>query len=381
MIKNNNLEIYIHIPFCKQKCRYCDFLSFACGENVQKRYMEAMKKEILGKSERYKAYKVTSVFIGGGTPSIVKALWIKELMELLYSRFTIAEDAEITMEMNPGTVNEESLRIYRQAGINRLSMGLQSANDAELALLGRIHSFQEFLSAYTSARSIGFFNINVDIMSALPGQSVESYLDSLRRVLSLNPPPEHISAYSLIVEEGTPFYDSYEKGELDLPSEEDERLMYEKTEEVLRKAGYHRYEISNYAKEGYECRHNVGYWVRENYVGFGLGAASMVENERFSGETDLEAYLKNPLAECESRQILSVEEQMEEFMFLGLRLIKGISEKEFGQNFGKSIDEIYGEVIEKHCREGLLVRENGRIFLSTKGLDVSNYVMADFLLS
>lgn len=342
--------------------------------------MDALKKEISAKSIKYESYVVTSVFIGGGTPSIVDPFWIKELMELVFDKFTISETAEITMEMNPGTVTKESLGLYKDAGINRLSMGLQSANDRELALLGRIHSFQEFLSAYASARSVGFFNINVDLMSALPRQSVESYMDTLDKVLNLSPPPEHISAYSLIVEEGTPFYVAYEKGELELPSEEDERLMYEKTEEILKLHGYRRYEISNYAKEGYECRHNVGYWVRENYAGFGLGAASMIENQRFSGETDLKKYLENPLAEREA-EVLSLEEQMEEFMFLGLRLIKGVEEAVFKETFGKSIDDVYGEVLQKHCKEGLLIRERGRVFLSTRGLDVSNYVMADFILS
>lgn len=342
--------------------------------------MEALKKEISAKSELYESYQVTSVFIGGGTPSIVNPLWIGQLMELVFQKFSVAENAEITMEMNPGTVTEESLRIYREAGINRLSMGLQSASDRELALLGRIHSFEEFLSAYTSARSVGFFNINVDLMSALPEQSVESYLDTLDKVMALNPPPEHISAYSLIVEEGTPFYDAYEKGELVLPSEEDERLMYEKTESVLKAYGYHRYEISNYAKKGYECKHNIGYWVRENYVGFGLGAASMVGNRRFSGETELEKYLDNPIAEQEI-QILSVEEQMEEFMFLGLRLTEGVSEAAFEEAFERDINQVYGEVLEKHIRNGLLVRACGSISLSAKGLDVSNYVMSDFILS
>ena len=342
--------------------------------------MDALKKEITAKSQKYRAYEVTTVFIGGGTPSIVKPQWIKELMELLSVCFTIAEDAEISMEMNPGTVAEESLAIYKAAGINRLSIGLQSAKDEELALLGRIHSFEEFLSAYTSARSMGFFNINVDLMSALPGQSLTSYRESLERVLSLSPPPEHISAYSLIVEEGTPFYDAYEKGELMLPSEEEERLMYEETEKMLREHGFYRYEISNYAKKGYECKHNVGYWRRENYVGFGLGAASMVENVRFSGETDLEAYLANPLKEAEETA-LSLEEQMEEFMFLGLRLIRGVEESTFCELFGKSVEEVYGEVLDKHVKNGLLCRTDGRIYLSHRGIDVSNYVMSDFLLS
>lgn len=342
--------------------------------------MEALKKEIIAKRKKYEDYTVTTVFLGGGTPSIINPQWVRELMELLFVSFTFAEDVEISMEMNPGTVTPESLAVYKAAGINRLSMGLQSASDKELAVLGRIHTFEEFLSAYTSARSIGFFNINVDLMSALPGQSLKSYADTLHKVLSLSPPPEHISAYSLIVEEGTPFYEAYERGELMLPSEEEERQMYEETERLLRQYGYHRYEISNYAKEGYECRHNIGYWIRENYVGFGLGAASMVENKRFSGETDLEVYLENPMRQ-EEGEALSVEEQMEEFMFLGLRLMEGIEEQRFYRLFGSRIDEVYGEVLKKHVENGLLCRKGGRIYLSTKGIDVSNYVMSDFLLS
>lgn len=342
--------------------------------------MDALKKEIAVKSKKYGANVVSTVFIGGGTPSIVKPQWIGEIMALLRSCFALAEDAEISMEMNPGTVNEESLAVYKAAGINRLSIGLQSANDAELSLLGRIHTFEEFLNAYTSAGSMGFFNINVDLMSALPGQSMASYLETLQRVLSLTPPPKHISAYGLIIEEGTPFFAAHERGELNLPSEEEERQMYEATEKILKKHGYQRYEISNYAKEGFECRHNIGYWLRENYVGFGLGAASLVENKRFSGETDLEAYLVNPLGEKEVT-LLSREEQMEEFMFLGLRLTKGVEEQKFFECFGEEIEVVYGDVLAKHVGNGLLIRKEGRIYLSPKGMDVSNYVMSDFLMS
>ena len=342
--------------------------------------MEALKKEITAKGERYGEYVVSTVFIGGGTPSVVKPQWIGEIMALVRRCFTLAGNAEISMEMNPGTVNEESLALYKAAGINRLSIGLQSARDAELSLLGRIHTFEEFLNAYTSAGSMGFFNINVDLMSALPGQTMESYRETLQRVLALTPPPKHISAYSLIIEEGTPFYSAYERGELNLPSEEEERQMYEETERILKEHGYHRYEISNYAREGYECRHNIGYWTRENYVGFGLGAASLVENKRFTGETDLEAYLENPLAEQEVT-VLSREEQMEEFMFLGLRLAEGVEEKMFCEYFGEEIEAVYGDVIAKHVGNGLLIRKEGRIYLSPKGMDVSNYVMSDFLMS
>ena len=223
------LEIYIHIPFCVQKCKYCDFLSGPATSDIKQKYMEALCREITEKSADYEGYLVTSVFIGGGTPSCVDPQWIDKLMRLLREKYDLSEEAEISMEMNPGTVDGPFLEVYYHAGINRLSMGLQSARSEELAVLGRIHSYEQFLEAYFTARKIGFLNINVDIMSGLPGQSLEDYLETLSKVTALDPPPEHISAYSLIVEEGTPFYEAYERDELNLPDEETDRRMYEAT--------------------------------------------------------------------------------------------------------------------------------------------------------
>lgn len=346
--------------------------------------MEALLTEVTERAKEYADYSVESIFIGGGTPSLVEAKWIEQLMEVVRKNYTLAADAEISMEVNPGTVDSERLAIYRKTGINRLSIGLQSANDKELKRLGRIHTFEEFLATYHGAVECGFDNINVDIMSALPGQTLDSYVSGLQKVLALRPSPKHISAYSLIIEEGTPFYQMDEDGMLDLPDEDCERAMYQETARLLAEAGLERYEISNYAKEGFACRHNCGYWQRVDYVGFGIGAASMVRNVRFSNATDLQAYIKEPLGQRSHAQELSVQEQMEEFMFLGLRMVEGVSVQKFAENFGQNMDEVYGCTIEKNKKDGLLIehREGAdrSLALTTKGMDVSNYVMAQFLL-
>ena len=373
------LEIYIHIPFCVQKCKYCDFLSGPATSEIKQQYMEALCREIMEKGAEYEGYHITSVFIGGGTPSCVEPEWIEKLMRLLRENYDLSEETEITMEMNPGTVDRASLEIYYHAGINRLSMGLQSARSEELAVLGRIHSYEQFLEAYFTARKIGFLNINVDIISGLPGQTLEDYMETLSKVTELDPPPEHISAYSLIVEEGTPFYEAYERDELNLPDEETDRSMYESTRTFLQQKGYERYEISNYAKKGFECRHNIGYWERKHYVGFGIGAASLVENVRFRNGDSLDWYIQNPCESVTDVEGLSVEEQMAEMMFLGLRMEKGVSFQRFQEVFGVSLIKVYGKVIEKHVQEGLLQIKEDQVFLTLKGMDVSNYVMADFL--
>lgn len=377
------LELYIHIPFCMQKCKYCDFLSASAGRDVQDAYMEALCKEIAEKSMDYKAYRVVTVFIGGGTPSVVNPEWIIRVMGLVRQSFELDENAEITMEMNPGTVTRQSLELYKAAGINRLSMGLQSAHNDELKMLGRVHTYEQFVESFWQAREAGFDNINVDIMSALPGQTLDSYKETLERITGLTFPPEHISAYSLIVEEGTPFYEAYEKGELNLPDEDTERQMYEFTGMFLMEKGYERYEISNYAKQGRECKHNIGYWERKEYLGLGIGAASLVNNSRFSNTSDRDAYIENPSNAFEEVHSLSVREQMEETMFLGLRMTKGVSLERFEKHFGISMSQVYGEVIHKHISNGLLMElsEEGQrsVALTLKGMDVSNYVMADFL--
>lgn len=407
------LELYLHIPFCKQKCLYCDFLSGPGGQETVDAYVEALERQICSEAGNYRDYEVTTIFWGGGTPSLLRAEQIARLMGAVRKGFSVREDAEITLESNPGTLDFEKLQGYRRAGINRLSMGLQSADDSELRALGRIHDYAVFEQNFRQAREAGFENINVDLMSALPGQSTASWERTLRKAASLG--AEHISAYSLMIEEGTPFWERYGEGEkpeetgggcgvrqeiLALPTEEDERRMYERTQEILREYGYHRYEISNYAKEGRECRHNIGYWQRVNYLGLGLGASSLVENVRWRMTSEMEEYLrfwgssggsskKDSCAahtrrqDCrEEVQELSVPEQMEEFMFLGLRLTDGISTEEFEAQFGRRFLEIYGKAAKKLEAEGLIVfdEERKRMKLTAYGTDVSNYALAQFLL-
>lgn len=388
----NELALYFHIPFCLKKCNYCDFLSFGADSpladgKTKARYMDSLLRETVMRAEDYRNYRVVSVFVGGGTPSMVMPEFLSELMAVVREHYRLAEDAEITIEVNPGTVDERALRCYQQAGINRLSIGLQSADNGELAALGRVHTYGQFLGTYYTARKCGFSNVNVDIMSALPGQTLNGYLDTLDKVLALQPQPEHISAYSLILEEGTVLWEQAERGELELPDEETDREMYSETKRILQKAGYVRYEISNYAKPGYECRHNCGYWRRKNYAGFGIGAASLIENERFKNGEDLRAYLVSPTGcQCD-RQALSLSEQMEEFMFLGLRMTAGVSAAEFAACFGEEPEHVYGEVIKKNIGDGLLRWTEGlsgnssdrRLALTEKGLDLANYVMAQFL--
>lgn len=382
-MNQKELELYIHIPFCVKKCSYCDFLSAPATEQTKEAYMAALFAEIGGRAKDYKERIVTSIFIGGGTPSLLSGDSIRQLMEHIREGFRLAPDAEITMEVNPGTVTAEKLTAFYAAGINRLSIGMQSAQEQELKILGRIHDFDGFCQVYREAVEAGFTNINVDVMSGLPGQTLASYKDTLEKVLRLEPMPQHISAYSLIVEEGTPFAAMADRGELPLPEEDTERAMYEETIEVLAGYGFHRYEISNYALDGYECRHNVGYWIRRDYLGFGIGAASLIGNVRFQNGRDLNAYLAHPLACREEQQSLTTKEQMEETMFLGLRLIRGVSYPEFARCYGQTLEEVYGEVIARNVADGLLtVREDEtgrRLALTGRGLDVSNYVMAQFL--
>lgn len=377
------LEIYIHIPFCVRKCYYCDFLSAPADEKTKDAYMEALYTELTKRAEEFAEYTVVSVFVGGGTPSTVRTKQLVMLLDGLRKYYRMDPDAEITVEVNPGTADKTKLEQYRRAGVNRLSIGLQSGNDGELCRIGRIHNFRQFMDTYEGAVAVGFVNINVDVMSALPGQTLYSYLETLHMLLALKPQPTHISAYSLILEEGTRFWELSQEGKLEFPDEDTDRLMYSETGRVLREAGYERYEISNYAKPGFRCRHNCGYWTRTDYAGFGIGAASLIDNVRFHNGEQLASYLKNPTDCREDRQVLDSREQMEEFMFLGLRLTEGIDVRTFGSMFGRSPEDVYGEIIEKNKRNGLLeYREGGnRLALTERGLDISNYVMAQFLLT
>ena len=437
MQNKEELSLYIHIPFCVRKCGYCDFLSAPADEKARDRYVQALLMEI----ERYQGTetadrKIKTLYIGGGTPSILSVDQLDRITQKIKCIFNFCDDIEASMEMNPGTASKEKCRALYQMGINRLSIGLQSTNDKELKTLGRIHSYEDFLNTYTWCREAGFQNINVDLMAALPYQIVESYTTGLRKIIRLA--PEHISAYSLILEEGTPFYQKYNSGCYPLPDEEQERLMYRETEQILAQAGYERYEISNYAKKGYACRHNLVYWQGGDYLGLGLGSSSYMDGVRFHNTTDFDTYVNQYTNEdriagrkdeymqgqkktqiagsfaeqdiqlrcrkyVEDREELSMQAKMEEFMFLGLRVMAGVSGTEFEKRFGKTMEDVYGDVLRKHEEEGLLRIERGearkedrkeasaaepaegktnieRVMLTTKGVDVSNYVFADFLL-
>lgn len=374
-------QIYIHIPFCQQKCQYCDFLSAPATKQVQADYVRQLMNEI--ESCKW-VCQVPTIFIGGGTPSILDAEYIQEILSRIYTKFEVADTAEISLEANPGTLTEQKLMTYRKAGVNRLSIGLQSAVDEELRELGRIHTYRQFLESYRLAREEGFHNLNVDIMSALPGQSIAGYQETLEKVCQLH--PEHISAYSLIIEEGTPFADRYLEDEKlrqhgkvpkKLPSEEEERSMYEWTKQYLGKQGYHRYEISNYAMPGRECQHNIGYWKRHNYIGFGLGAAGLIDNVRYQNECDLHTYMQ--FGGKTTTEVLSRQAQMEEFMFLGLRLDQGISKQEFQEIFLETIENVYGDILRRLIDQKLLREIDEHIILTDYGRDISNYVLAEFM--
>ena len=376
------LELYLHIPFCVSKCKYCDFLSAPSGEKQRQIYVERLCRRIRYWSDviHNYGYEIVSIFVGGGTPSILTEAQITQVFEAVHESFPIREDAEITLEMNPGTDVKDKLPVYRELGINRLSMGLQSADNEELKCLGRIHTYEDFRQVYQWAREAGFTNINVDLMSAIPEQTLESYEDTLRKVADLE--PEHISAYSLIIEEGTPFYERYGEGRHaeELPDEDIERQMYVRTGEILEDYGYHRYEISNYAKDGYECRHNLGYWDRKEYLGLGAGASSLMDHIRWKEPDHIGPSTGLVLEEREDFTRLRRKDEMEEFMFLGLRKINGVSEYDFYKSFRVSMDEIYKESIENLIKEGLLVREEDRIRLTDRGIDLSNYALSQFLL-
>lgn len=407
--EGKSLGIYVHIPFCVKKCDYCDFLSMPAAEETQDRYMDALLLEIEAQASLAKGSRVDSIFIGGGTPSVLKAHRIGQVLDMISKHYPLSEGlcaqsadvklpgqpqgqlgkVEVTVECNPGTLTEEKVRAYAQAGVNRISIGLQSADDGELRLLGRIHTWEQFLESVQLVRNY-FTDWNVDVMSALPGQSLDSYRRTLEQVLALEPP--HISAYSLIIEEGTPFYDRYEtdnalreqgRKPCVLPDEEAERNMYELTLRLLNEHGYHRYEISNYARNGYECRHNNRYWMREDYLGLGLGASSCMGNVRWHNASDMEEYLQQ--ADCMSwgkkdEQILTKSQQMEETMFLGLRRMQGVDCEAFEQVFGQSVEAVYGETLKKLKLQELVKHSGKYIQLTQFGIDVSNYVLAQFLL-
>ncbi len=373
------MELYLHIPFCVKKCAYCDFLSFPSGQELQRRYAKRLMEDIDCMGKKYGDIPVDTIFIGGGTPSVPESQLIVDLMEHVNHAFQISDGAEISMEANPGTVTREKLKEYRRAGINRISFGLQSANDRELKLLGRIHTWAEFLESFALARECGFTNLNIDLMSALPGQTCESWKDTLKRVTDLE--PEHISAYSLIIEEGTPFGEKYgsEEGRKLLPDEDSEREMYHETKRFLRECGYERYEISNYAKPGRECRHNIGYWTGVPYLGLGLGASSYMNGSRFAVSSDMQQYLGEKPGTFTDLEKLTKKDMEEEFFYVGLRMTAGVSLAEFERRFGMTAKEVYPGLMETFVEEKAAEFRGDRFVLTDYGLDVSNYIMAQFL--
>ncbi len=412
------VSLYLHFPFCERKCRYCDFLSGPAGEKTREEYIDLLCREIELRAREIRraadgsqqadacsspaqsGAAVDSVFIGGGTPSLMTPAQAARVMETIRSCIPVLPDAEISMEVNPGTVSPEKLRGFKAAGIGRLSIGVQSFDDSELRLLGRIHTSAEARETFLAAREAGFANINLDLMSALPGQNIETWSHTLEEAVSLG--PEHISAYSLIIEDGTPLASLLDAGKLpDLPSEEEDRRMYHFTKQFLASKGYRRYEISNYAKKGYECRHNCGYWTGHEYLGLGLGASSCLGDERFRNPDKMDEYRTAVMSMNDhnsaetmrrERQRLTQKDRMEEFMFLGLRMTEGVSESEFERRFGVSPEDVFGSVIHRHLDQKVISRipvnvtgssDDGsdfRISLTEYGLDVANYVMADYLL-
>ena len=376
---NGGMELYLHMPFCVRKCAYCDFLSFPTDQETQNLYTRRLREDIDAMGKKYGDIPVDTIFIGGGTPSVPDSALIVGIMEHVRKAFHVAEGAEISMEANPGTVTREKLTDYRRAGINRLSFGLQSANDRELKLLGRIHTWAEFLESFHLARECGFTNINIDLMSALPGQTRESWKDTLKRVTDLN--PEHISAYSLIIEDGTPFGEKYgsEEGRKLLPDEDSEREMYHETKRFLQDCGYERYEISNYAKPGRACRHNIGYWTGLPYLGLGLGASSYMGGCRFAVNSDMKQYLEEKPGMFTDVEKLTKKDMEEEFFYVGLRMTAGVSLPEFERRFGVSAKDVYPGLMEMFVEEKAAVFQGDRFVLTDYGLDVSNYIMAQFL--
>lgn len=372
------LEIYLHIPFCVRKCEYCDFLSFAAEKSRYRDYGKALEAEAENCLLPSGSYEVSTVFFGGGTPSLFPGEEIGRILETLRGRFDFRPEAEISLEANPGTVTGDKLGLYRQAGINRISFGCQSTENEELRRLGRVHSYEDFLESWQLAGEAGFTNRNIDLMSGLPGQTLASWERSLRQVAALE--PEHISAYSLIVEEGTPFYEK--QGALNLPGEEEERQMYEITHEILEQYGFCQYEISNYARPGYACRHNLGYWRGKEYLGLGLGASSLLGHSRYQNTRDFRLYLEKSAdtgAIRRETETLELRDRQAEYMILGLRLTQGVSREEFRRRFGQDLDQVYGPVVDRYVKMGLLEEREGWIRLTRRGISLSNTVMADFL--
>lgn len=363
--------LYIHIPFCKQKCLYCDFVSFSDKCNKTGEYLDALIKEM----DKYKGEKVNTVFIGGGTPSVLSCSEITRLLDAVNEKFILSYDTEFTMEINPGTVNKEKLEAMYYGGVNRVSVGVQSFNDSELKAIGRIHNRETAIATVKALNEMGFKNISLDLMMSLPYQTEESFKKNLEIAMML--PINHISIYSLIIEENTPIYNKYKSGEFKEPDEDVDRKLYKYTKEYLTQNGFNRYEISNYARKGYESRHNLKYWNCEEYIGIGLNAHSYVNGVRYYNTSDFDKYLSGKYRDGE--EVLTTEDKMGEYMMLGLRKCEGIDINEFKSLFGRDIKACYGDVVKKFITLNALEMVGGRLRLTDYGMDISNTVMCEFL--
>lgn len=375
-----DLSLYIHIPFCMSKCYYCDFTSFPNNKEKIQGYIDSLIKELELYKERIKDYNINTIFIGGGTPSCIDANYIYKILEYINCNFNVSKTCEISIETNPGTLNKEKVKIYKESGINRVSMGVQSLKEDLLKVIGRIHNADDFYKSLELLRKANFNNINVDLMFGLPGQTLDMVLDSLKKVVELN--IEHISYYGLILEENTKLYNMYNQGKINLPNEDVERDMYHKTREYLINRGYEHYEISNYALSNYECKHNLTYWNVMPYLGVGLGSHSNIEGKRFWNTIHIDKYiekLKENIIPIEDEEIIDINTEIEEFCILGLRKIQGIDKKQFKLRFNNEIETIYKDIINKHVNNGLVINSEDFISLTNRGLDLANLVEMDFL--
>ncbi len=380
------IGIYVHIPFCKQKCYYCDFKSYANKEELIEKYIKWLKYEIKEVGEGNKLdyendlddlVTVKTIYIGGGTPSYLDSKYIKEIVEEIRENFKLADKVEITIEVNPGTVNKTKLLDYINSGINRISIGLQSTDNELLKRIGRIHKYEDFLQTYNMAREVGFKNINVDLMLALPGQTIAKLEKGLKQVIDLQ--PEHISLYSLIIEDGTKIEKMLKNNEITLPDENIERKMYWEVKKQLEKAGYVHYEISNFAKPGYESKHNLSCWNQEEYLGFGIAAHSYFNGERYSNTEDFDKYFEHPEDSKIIHEKQTQEDKQREFMLLGLRKIEGVKISDFKNKFIENPIYLYRESLSKLVTQGLIEIDIDSIRLTNRGIDLANLVWEEFV--
>lgn len=375
-----DLSLYVHIPFCERKCFYCDFTSYVNKDDKIGEYIQSLIRELSLYKKELQKYNIKTIFIGGGTPSSIESNYIKTILEYIYDNFNVDKSNEITIEVNPGTLTMEKAQTYKEAGINRISLGLQTINNNMLKAIGRIHRVEDFYRSYDILKEVGFSNINVDLIFGLPDQKLQDVLNDVVIVKNLG--IEHISYYSLILEPETKMYKLEEEGKLNLPNEKEERRMYHEIIKLLKQNGYIHYEISNFAKTGYQCKHNKTYWEAKPYLGVGVSSHSNMDNKRFWNTENLDEYLeklRNGILPIVGKEIIDKEMEMAEYCILGIRLIKGIDKLEFKKRFGKDIEAIYGDIILKHVKNGLLKEEKDNLCLTTRGLDLANLVEVDFL--